>query len=101
MSGGTAYEMKIWDTRPEQKSGAGAIVNVAAVGPMPHAAGEWNTYEILARGDKFTVILNGQKTVDGATSDKFAGGRIAPQQGKGLTDESGIVKFRKVEIRPL
>ena len=56
---------------------------------------------ITAKGNTFTVMLNGQKTVDGAHADKFATGRIALQHGKGVTDESGVVKFRKVEIRPL
>ncbi len=42
VSGKTAYEVNIWDTRPVQKYGTGAIVNVAAVDPMPHAAGKWN-----------------------------------------------------------
>jgi hypothetical protein len=101
VSGKTAYEVNIWDTRPEQKYGTGAIVGVAAVDPMPHAAGRWNVYEISVRGNKFFVTLNGQKTVDGAVSDKFAKGHIALQHGKGVTDESGIVKFRKVEIRLL
>lgn len=101
VSGKTAYEVNIWDTRPEPKYGTGAIVGVGAVDPMPHAAGQWNVYEITAKGDTFTVVLNGQKTVDGARSDKFASGRIALQHGKGVTDESGVVKFRKVEIRPL
>jgi hypothetical protein len=101
VSGKTAYEVNIWDTRPEQKYGTGAIVDVAGVDPMPHAAGKWNTYEIIAKGDTFTVILNGQKTVNGAHADKFAKGRIALQHGKGVTDASGIVKFRKVEIKPL
>jgi hypothetical protein len=101
VTGKTAYEVNIWDTRPVQKYGTGAIVDVAAVDPMPHAADKWSTYEITARGDTFTVVLNGQKTVDGAKSDKFAKGRIALQHGKGATDESGVVKFRKVEIKPL
>ena len=101
MNGKTAYEVNIWDTRPEQKYGTGAIVDVAAVDPMLHAAGKWNVYEITAKGNTFTVVLNGQKTVDAAKSDKFASGRIALQHGKGVTDESGVVKFRKVEIRPL
>ena len=101
VTGKTAYEVNIWDTRPVQKYGTGAIVAVGAVDPMPHAAGRWNTYEIIAKGDTFTITLNGQKTVDGAKSDKFAKGRIALQHGKGVTDESGIVKFRKVEIKPL
>jgi len=101
ISGKTAYEVNIWDTRPVQKYGTGAIVDVAAVDPMPTAGGKWNVYEIIAKGDTFNVILNGQKTVNDAKSDKFAKGRIALQHGKGATDESGIVKFRKVEIKPL
>jgi Domain of Unknown Function (DUF1080) len=101
VSGKTSYEVNIWDTRPESKYGTGAIVDVGAVDPMPHAADKWNVYEITAKGDTFTVILNGQKTVDGAKSDKFAKGRIALQHGKGVTDESGIVKFRKVQIKAL
>jgi hypothetical protein len=101
VTGKTAYEVNLWDTRPEEKYGTGAIVDVAAVDPMPHAAGQWSVYEIIAKGDTFTVILNGQKTVDDAHATKFAKGRIALQHGKGVTDESGIVKFRKVEIKPL
>jgi hypothetical protein len=101
VSGKTAYEVNIWDTRPEQKYGTGALVDVAAVDPMPHAGGKWNIYDITAKGDTFTVILNGQKTVDGAKSDKFASGRIALQHGMGATDDKGVVKFRKVEIKPL
>ena len=101
VTGKTAYEVNIWDTRPEPKYGTGAIVDVAAVDPMPHAAGKWNTYEIIANGNTFTVILDGKKTVNNAHADKFAKGRIALQHGKGVTDESGVVKFRKVEIKLL
>jgi len=101
VTGKTAYEVNIWDTRPEPKYGTGAIVDVAAVDPMPHAGGKWNTYEIIAKGDMFTVILDGKKTVNNAHSDKFAKGHIALQHGKGVSDESGVVKFRKVEIKLL
>ena len=101
MSGKTAYEVNIWDTRPEPKYGTGAIVDVAAVSPMPKAGGKWNVYEITAKGPKFTVVLNGQKTVDGVENSKFASGHIALQHGKGVTNDKGVVKFRKVEIKPL
>jgi hypothetical protein len=101
VNGKTAYEVNIWDTRPVQKYGTGAIVDVAAVDPMPMAGGKWNVYEITAKGDTFTVVLNGQRTVDGAHADRFAKGRIALQHGKGVSDETGIVKFRKVEIKAL
>jgi hypothetical protein len=101
VSGKTAYEVNLWDTRPEQKYGTGAIVDIGAVDPMPHAADKWNVYEIMAKGNTFNVALNGQKTVVDAHADKFAKGRIALQHGKGVTDESGIVKFRKVQIKAL
>jgi hypothetical protein len=105
--GGASYEVNIWDTRPDPSYGTGAIVNIAKVNPMPKAAGKWNVYEITAKGPTFTVTLNGQKTVDGAQDAKFASGRISLQHGLGLKDDKGVendrgvVKFRKVEIRPL
>jgi hypothetical protein len=103
----TAYEVNIWDQRPDPTYGTGAIVDVAKVSPMPKAAGKWNVYEIIAKGSTFTVTLNGQKTVDGAQDSKFASGRIALQHGLGLKDDKGVandrgvVKFRKVEIKAL
>ena len=107
VGGATAYEVNIWDQRPDPTYGTGAIVNVAKVSPMPKAAGKWNVYEITAKGSTFTVTLNGQKSVDGAQDSKFANGRIALQHGLGLKDDKGVandrgvVKFRKVEIKPL
>ena len=101
------YEVNIWDARPDPSYGTGAIVNVAKVNPMPHAAGKWNTYDITAKGSTFTVVLNGQKTVDGVTDAKLPSGRVALQHGLGLKDangvanDKGVVKFRKVEIKPL
>ena len=35
-----AYEVNIWDTRPDPSYGTGAIVNVGKVDPMPKAAGK-------------------------------------------------------------
>ena len=89
-----AYEVNIFDTRPDPTYGTGAIVGVAKVEPMPKAGGRWNTYEITAKGPQLTVILNGTTTVDTQDS-KFASGPIALQYG------AGVVKFRKVEIKPL
>jgi hypothetical protein len=107
VTGATSYEVNIWDARPDPTYGTGAIVNVAKVDPMPKAAGKWNVYEITAKGSTFTVTLNGQKTVDNAQDAKFATGRIALQHGLGLKDangvenDKGVVKFRKVEIKPM
>ena len=88
------YEVNIFDKRPDPTYGTGAIVDIAKVDPMPKAADQWNTYEIKAEGPKLTVVLNGQKTVE-IEDTKHATGPIALQYG------SGLVKFRKVQIRPL
>jgi hypothetical protein len=101
VSGKTSYEVNIFDQRPEQEYGTGAIPGVAKVVPMPKAGGKWNVFEITAKGPKLTVILNGQKTVDGVEDNKFASGRIALQHFPGAVDDKGVIKFRKVEIKPL
>lgn len=90
-----AYEVNIFDTRPDPAYGTGAIVDLAKVSPMPKAGGQWNTMLIEARGDRFTVTFNGRKTVDSVRDGKHPAGPIALQYG------AGAVKFRKVEIRPL
>ena len=46
--------------------------------PMPKAGGKWNTYEITAKGNRLTLVLNGVKTVD-VEDFKFASGPIALQ----------------------
>lgn len=89
-----AYEVNIWDTRPDPTYGTGAIVDVAKVVPMPKAGGQWNTYEITAKGSQLTVVLNGVQTAN-VRDTQHARGHVALQWG------SGIVKFRKVQIKPL
>ena len=89
-----AYEVNVFDARPDPTYGTGAIVDVAPVSPMPRAAGRWNLLEISARGDSLTVTLNGTRTVDGVRNAAHAEGPIALQYG------SGLVKFRRVDIRP-
>jgi len=107
VTGTNAYEVNIWDQRPEKDYATGAIVGVAKVNPMPIAGGKWNVFEITAEGPSFTVVLNGQKTVDNAQDAKIASGHISLQKGLGLKDDKGVasdkgvIKFRKVEIMPL
>jgi hypothetical protein len=95
IDGKTAYEVNIYDKRPDPAYGTGGIPNVAKAAVALKAGGKWNTYEITAKGPKFTVTLNGTKTVDGAEDSKFPSGHIALQYGQ------GVVKFRKVDIKPL
>jgi hypothetical protein len=94
------YEVNIWDARPDPSYGTGAIVNVAKVSPMPKAGGQWNVYEITAKGSQLTVVLNGTKTVD-VEDSQHKNGPFALQHGPGVVNDAGVVKFRKVEIKPL
>jgi len=91
----TCYEVNIYDRRPDPTYGTGAIVDVAAVSPMPKAGGRWNTMVITARGDVLSVSLNGQTTVDAVRDSAHREGPFAIQRA------AGTVRFRKVEIRPL
>ena len=88
------YEVNIFDKRPDPTYGTGAIVDVAKVDPMPKAGGKWNTFEITAKGPHLVVVFNGQKTVD-VQDSKHAGGPFALQYA------AGVIKFRKVQIKPL
>jgi hypothetical protein len=90
----TCYEANIFDQRPDPTYATGAIVWVAKPMVMQKAGGKWNTYDITLRGSRLQVTLNGQRTVD-VEHSQLKGGPIALQYG------SGVVKFRKVQIRPL
>jgi len=90
----TCYEANIFDQRPDPTYGTGAIVHIAAVSPMPKAGGKWNTYDITVKGTRLTLTLNGARTVD-VEDSKFASGPIALQYA------AGVMKFRKVQIKPL
>ena len=50
-----AYEVNIFDQRPDPAYRTGAIVNVAKPLAMVNAGGKWNTLEITAKGTKMTV----------------------------------------------
>lgn len=90
-----AYEVNLFDQRPDPTYGTGAIVDIAAVSPMPRAGGRWNVLEISARGPLLSVVFNGAKTVDGVRDATHAEGPIALQYG------AGTVKVRRVEIREI
>jgi hypothetical protein len=95
IGGKTAYEVNIFDTRPDPSYGTGAIVDVAKAAKVLKAGGKWNHYDIVAKGSKFSATLNGVKTVSNAEDSKFADGKIALQFGK------GVVMFKNVRIKPL
>ena len=90
-----AYEVNIFDKRPDPSYGTAAIVDVAkAPQPYPQAANRWNTFHITAKGDRLVVVFNGQQTVD-ARDARWRSGPIA------LQSAAGTIRFRKLQIRAL
>ena len=89
-----SYEVNIYDTRADQTYRTGGIVHIAAPLAVINTGGQWNTYRIVAEGNRLRVTLNGTRTVDTGDS-QFSDGPIALQYG------AGVVKFRNVQVRPL
>ena len=89
-----AYEVNVYDKRPDPAYRTGAIVDVAKPMVNLNAGGRWNTFDITAQGTKLIVIMNGMKTVD-IDHKGHVRGPIALQYG------AGTVRFRNVRIRTL
>jgi hypothetical protein len=87
-------EANIFDQRPDPTYGTGAITHLSPIVNMPKAGGRWNTYEITARGPRIVVVMNGVQTGQTDKANALRG-------NIGLQWAAGIVKFRKVELKPL
>jgi hypothetical protein len=102
VSGSNAYEVNIYDERPGQEYSTAAIVDFAKV-PVPgpyKAAGKWNTFDVTAKGSNITVVFNGVKTAE-MTDAKLLEGPFALQFGLHGKGPGDIIKWRKVQIKPL
>lgn len=84
----------------------------AGVTPKARAdkpVGEWNRFEITLKGERLTVVLNGQTVIDNARLPGLPeSGRIALQHHGGknpktgeLSPASSLVQFRNLAIREL
>ena len=92
-----AYEANIYDKRPDQSYGTGAVVNISKslVQPNIKAGGHWNTFDITVINNHIKILLNSQTTVDINDDTHTVAGPIALQYNK------GVVKFRKLSIQTL
>jgi len=72
--------------------------------------GEWNSEEIIARGSRVQVILNGAVIVDGDILEASKNGTMDHQQHPGLQRPSGhvgwlshdtVLRFRNIRVRDL
>jgi len=76
------------------KSCNAAIISSQGTGPSSVAGGLWNVLEIAADDARLSATLNGQPMA-GVADSQVASGPIALQWGR------GVIKFRKIEIKPI
>jgi Domain of Unknown Function (DUF1080) len=104
----TGYEIQIDDLElpdgnPVHKTGA--IYNFAAAPSnkkeLPQSpskpAGDWNTFEIKATSQKYSVILNGKKVIPQFTGNRLTEGYIGIQNH----DADSHVSFKNIRIKEI
>jgi hypothetical protein len=90
----TGYELQIWDYQPAGFH-TGSLVGTVKAEPVKIRPDQWNQYDITARGDHFTIVLNG-KTVLDTRDSKHSSGVIGFQCQK---DQR--IEFRNIKLQPL
>ncbi len=99
---GEVYGYRMDKTMPPEVR-AGVTPKTRADKPV----GEWNSFEITMKGDRLTVVLNGQTVIENAQLPGVPeSGRIALQHHGGLNPKTGelsaassLVQFRNIQIK--
>ena len=98
----TGYEVQILDDgdQPATKTSSGALYGlVAPRASAARPAGQWNTMEIVCRGPKIRVTLNGQVVQD-VDQRKIEVIRDRPQAGYlSLQNHGGNIEFRNLWLK--
>jgi hypothetical protein len=97
----TGYEIQIDDLAMPDGNlvhKTGAIYNFAAPSnPGSKPVGEWNTFEIEATNQKYSVILNGEKVIPEFTGNRLTEGYIGIQNH----DADSHVSFKNIRIKEI
>jgi len=112
----TAMEIQVVDhevyyrggSRPEQRTGS-IYDEIAAKGGAVKPPGEWNAWEITARGSRVTILLNGRKIIDADLSRETEarqqkGPALAERPLKGhigFQNLNGTITLRNMMIKTL
>ncbi|MBW3625428.1 MAG: DUF1080 domain-containing protein [Armatimonadetes bacterium] len=116
----TGMEIQILDDagkKPNKNSTASLYDMVAPTKNAARPAGEWNAFEITAKGDHIRVKLNGELVQDVRTGDPALNAAIAEQHRNepgfpllkdrrkrgfiGLQNHSDPIEFRNIRVREL
>ena len=90
----TGYELQIFDQHPKFPTG-GFLGHIAPSKKVTIKPNEWMTYDVVAKGDRFVIKLDGQTVLDTRNS-KSASGYVGLQYNKGKK-----IEFRNIKIKPL
>ena len=98
---------EVYGYRTDDKMPAAVRAAVTPKKLADHDIGQWNTFEITMKGSRLTVVLNGERVIDGAELPGVAPrGPIALQHHGGKKDGKwasppALVQFRNISIREL
>jgi hypothetical protein len=98
---------EVYGYRMDEKMPPAVRAGVTPSKNADHNVGEWNTYEITVRGNRLTVVLNGQTVISSAElPDLPANGPVGLQhhgskKGDVWTSPPALVQFRNISIAEL
>lgn len=68
---------------------------------LANGPGQWNTFEIHVKDNRFTVLLNGKQKTDFVNNDPNRGKADTGSRFVGLQCHTGRVRFRNIQIKKL
>ncbi|HLF94262.1 MAG TPA: DUF1080 domain-containing protein [Planctomycetota bacterium] len=99
---------EVYGYRMDKKMPAEVRAGVTPKKKADKAIGEWNAFDITMKGDRLTVVLNGEKVIDGALlPDMPARGPVGLQHHGSKNKEGkwgsppALVQFRNIKIKEL
>ena len=98
---------EVYGYRTDEKMPTAVRAAVTPSKNADHNVGEWNTYDITVRGNRLTVVLNGQTVINAAElPDLPATGPVGLQhhgakKGGVWTSPPALVQFRNILIEEL
>lgn len=98
---------EVYGYRTDQKMPASVRAGVTPTRLADRNIGEWNTFEITVKGNRLTVVLNGERVIEDAELPGLPPrGRLALQHHGGKKDGQwnsppALVQFRRIFIKEL
>lgn len=90
----TGYELQIYDDQP-QGFNTGSLVFYEKAPPAKLRPDVWNTYDIIAEGPNYQIVLNGKLVFEGSNPTHLSG-----VIGLQFNPDKPI-EFRNIKLRPL